>query len=152
MPPRTHGMSRGDALQVKTYRAWVHMRERCLNPDHPGFANYGGRGITVCALWQDSFDSFVEHVGLPPTRFHSLDRIDNGKGYEPGNVRWATAETQRGNSRRTAMGNPRWKATPEKLARLRALLASGLSTRKAAEQVGLGKSLAAKELKRMRDE
>ena len=78
---------------------WRAMRERCLNPDFAQYADYGGRGITVCAQWA-TFQQFYEDVGPKPSPKHTLDRIDNIRGYEPGNVRWATGSEQRRNSRR----------------------------------------------------
>lgn len=70
------------------------MIQRCYNRRLPNFDDYGGRGITVCREWLDSFEAFFSHVGPRPTDRHSLDRIQNDKGYEPGNVQWATRTTQ----------------------------------------------------------
>jgi len=71
------------------------------------WASYGGRGITVCARW-DSYENFRADVGPRPSPAHTLDRIDNDRGYEPGNVRWATpveqARNRRGNVRLTLNG------------------------------------------------
>jgi hypothetical protein len=76
------------------------MKERCANPRHKDFGNYGGRGIVVCERWRDSFDDFCTDVGEKPTPKHSLDRYPNVNGnYEPSNVRWATAKEQAGNKR-----------------------------------------------------
>lgn len=75
------------------------MKGRCGNSRHPAWANYGGRGIRVCARWNDSFADFLADVGDRPGEGHSLDRIDNKRGYEPGNVRWATAADQSRNKR-----------------------------------------------------
>jgi hypothetical protein len=75
------------------------MKERCLNPEHEFFSYYGGRGITVYQEWQDSFETFYQHIGPRPTKLHSLDRINNDLGYAPGNVRWATKVEQANNRR-----------------------------------------------------
>lgn len=75
------------------------MRRRCLDPNHAKYADYGGRGITVCEAWAESFESFFDHIGLRPGPGYSLDRINNDRGYEPGNVRWATASQQNKNRR-----------------------------------------------------
>lgn len=74
------------------------MKRRCDNPKNISYANYGGRGITVCPEWRDNFEAFLRDMGPRPAG-HSLDRIDNDKPYEPGNVRWATRGTQANNTR-----------------------------------------------------
>lgn len=88
---------------VPEYLHWKHMNQRCHNREHPKFADYGGRGILVCAEWRGpgGFDRFLSHIGRRPARGYSVDRIDNDRGYEPGNVRWATAQQQARNTRRT---------------------------------------------------
>jgi hypothetical protein len=74
---------------------------RCHVPGSTSYENYGARGIAVCNLWRapGGFAEFYRHVGPRPTPAHTLDRIDNNRGYEPGNVRWATRRDQRLNSR-----------------------------------------------------
>lgn len=96
--PITHGETLG-RTQSDEYVAWKAMKARCLYPKSISFHNYGGRGITVHPEWIRSFDAFLTEVGRKPSKAHSLDRIDNGKGYEPGNVRWATRVEQRRNAR-----------------------------------------------------
>ncbi len=91
---RTHGMSR-----TKEHRALASAIYRCHNPSYPGYPRYGGRGITVCKEFRESFEAFFEEVGPCPSPRHSLDRIDNARGYEPGNVRWATSSEQMQNRR-----------------------------------------------------
>jgi hypothetical protein len=81
------------------YKLWTAIKQRCLNPNYPRFCDYGGRGITICDEWRRSFEAFYEHVGDRPAPHLSLDRIDNNRGYEPGNVRWATRSTQMKNRR-----------------------------------------------------
>ena len=81
------------------HRSWMGMIQRCTNPKDAAYDRYGGRGINVHPEWKSSFTAFLDHVGRRPTRAHSLDRIDNDRGYEPGNVRWATAAEQNRNQR-----------------------------------------------------
>jgi len=79
------------------------MKMRCLNPNNPGFSQYGGRGITICDRWVDSFQNFLEDMGERPTGM-TLDRWpDQNGGYEPGNVRWATVRDQQNNRRYTVV-------------------------------------------------
>ncbi len=75
------------------------MVARCHNPNDSSFARYGGRGITVCDRWRNSFELYLEDIGPKPTPGHSLDRKDNSLGYFPSNVRWATSEEQARNRR-----------------------------------------------------
>ena len=82
---------------TKTFRSWASMRQRCTNPSDGAFDRYGGRGIAVSPRW-GTFANFLEDMGeCPPGA--TLDRIDNEKGYEPNNCRWATRAQQNRNTR-----------------------------------------------------
>jgi hypothetical protein len=87
------------------YQRWSGMWERCTDPCSTGWANYGGRGITVCESWR-SFEAFVEDMGVP-ARHLTLDRCDNDEGYSPDNCRWATAREQALNQRERKPGAPK---------------------------------------------
>lgn len=89
-----HGM-----CETPEYDAWHKMKGRCLNENDRKYPDYGGRGITVCQEWIDSFEKFYSHIGKRPSEKHSLDRIENNKGYAPVNVRWATIVEQNNNRR-----------------------------------------------------
>lgn len=79
------------------YRAWSHMIQRCFNPNNKRYANYGGRGISVCERWRCSFANFLTDMGRKPSPQHSLDRIDNDGNYEKSNCRWTLAKQQNQN-------------------------------------------------------
>jgi len=86
------------ASKSAEYKIWRSMRGRCNNPKHPSYHRYGGRGITVCSAWDKSFEQFLADMGKRPADKQSIDRIDNDKGYEPGNCRWATVVEQCNNT------------------------------------------------------
>lgn len=79
-----------------TYQSWQAMRQRCNNPKHKYFGNYGGKGIRHCEAWK-SYAQFLTDMGERPLGT-SLERIDVTKGYEPSNCRWATRTEQNRNS------------------------------------------------------
>ena len=85
--------------QNSAYKCWENMIQRCTNPKAIAYFRYGGRGITVDPTWVNNFRLFIEHIGPRPSKYHSIDRINNSIGYIPGNVRWATAKKQANNKR-----------------------------------------------------
>lgn len=97
-----HGHARHGQPRSATYNSWIAMRVRCTDPTADSYADYGGRGITVCERWLNSFEAFLEDMGERPPGT-SIDRLDGSRGYEPGNCRWATAVEQNRNTRAIAL-------------------------------------------------
>ena len=101
---RTHGLS-GHPL----FATWQGAMQRCYYESHPGYRNYGARGIAVCDRWHDVrlfIEDIEREIGLRPEGkyesgrpMYELDRINNNGNYEPGNVRWATVSEQHKNTR-----------------------------------------------------
>jgi hypothetical protein len=91
------------------YSIWQAMKDRCRNPNNPYYASYGGRGITVCDEWANSFEAWYRDVGPRPASEGEgksqwwIERVDNSKGYFPGNVVWADVKTQNRNKRLNVM-------------------------------------------------
>lgn len=84
------------------YKTWGMIHQRCYNPKHTSYANYGGRGIKMCKEWEDSFVTFSNYIEKelgPRPDGYTLDRIDTDGDYAPGNIRWADHSTQMHNRR-----------------------------------------------------
>lgn len=93
--PVKHGM-----YKTPEHNAWLAMRARCSNPNHPCYHHYGGRGIKVCQRWND-FGAFISDMGFRPSPKHSIERINNELGYTPENCCWIPRSKQTSNTRRT---------------------------------------------------
>lgn len=90
------------------YKIYTGIKTRCFNKNSIPYANYGGRGITMCDRWVESFWNFVEDMPPRPEGY-SIDRIDNEKGYFKENCKWSTAKEQANNRRK----NRGWKRCRE---------------------------------------
>lgn len=96
-----HGNAKA-GKKSKTYKIWCGMKSRCSNRNEKAFKNYGGRGISVCQRWADSYAAFLEDMGECPDGY-SIERIDNDRDYEPSNCKWIPRECQSTNRRTVNM-------------------------------------------------
>jgi hypothetical protein len=89
----SHRLSR-----TSEYKSWSMMRTRCNNPNYTHYSYYGGRGISVCDRWMESFENFINDMGMKPPGY-MLDRKDSNGNYEPNNCKWSSREEQVDNRR-----------------------------------------------------
>lgn len=92
----THGLSK-----TPEYRSYKCMIERCYGDKAASSARYKEQGVTVCDEWKNSFVQFLKDMGPKPTPLHTIDRVNNDKGYSPDNCRWASKKEQATNRRNT---------------------------------------------------
>lgn len=95
--PPVHGLHGS-----RIYKIWQGMKTRCLDPNNKDYPRYGGRGIDIDPRWINDVAIFATEVGSPPSLNHQIDRIDNNRGYWPGNVKWSTVK-ENSNNRRSSV-------------------------------------------------
>ena len=91
---KKHGMH-----STSEYNTWQSIKKRCLNKNNKNYHNYGGRGISICDEWLNSFENFFNDMGIKPYKESSIERIDNNKGYSKLNCKWASKKEQSRNQR-----------------------------------------------------
>jgi hypothetical protein len=122
----------GQRCHSKTYSSWSDAKKRCFRPQNKRYPEYGGRGITMCDAWRNSFEAFLADMGEMPDGT-TLDRIDVNGNYEPGNCRWATKLQQARNTRANV-------ATWESVVAIRAAYEAGAKTKVLAARFGMSDS------------
>jgi hypothetical protein len=91
-----HGHAKNNKVSTE-FKTWSSMIFRCYNSNCNNYKYYGGRGIQVCDRWKNSFENFLEDMGLKPSKSYSIDRIDNNGNYELSNCKWSTKLEQSNN-------------------------------------------------------
>lgn len=103
----THGL-----YHTPEHRVWASMCTRCHNPSYVQYHLYGGRGITVCQEWRDSYERFYLDMGPRPSSSHQIDRKENSLGYFKDNCYWATRSQNARNKRSTVFVDFEGRPTP----------------------------------------
>lgn len=94
--------------KVLAYSSWKAMKTRCYNKKVKSYLDYGGRGITICDRWLNSFENFLADMGERPDRNHSIERLERDGNYTPDNCKWATKKEQNRNTRQNHLLDTQW--------------------------------------------
>jgi hypothetical protein len=94
-----HGLCMKNGKKTSEYVTWIKMKHRCFNINSKDYIHYGGRGITVCEEWKNSFETFLKDIGEKPSIDYSLERIDVNGNYESSNCKWILKKDQPKNTR-----------------------------------------------------
>ncbi|MET3998844.1 hypothetical protein [Marinobacterium sp. MBR-109] len=127
-PGKDHNRFKHGMAGTSTYKSWLAMKKRCLNPDCKDYPNWGGRGITICNEWMD-FNNFLRDMGEKPKGM-TLERVNNDDDYKPGNCIWASRTAQSRNRRYTKM-------SAEQAAELKADREAGMTYPVLSEKYGI---------------
>jgi hypothetical protein len=127
-------------IDPRLYNVWVDIRQHCNNPNSQVYQYYGGRGIRVCRRW-DKFENFAADVGPHPGKGWSIHRKNNGSGYKPSNVEWATRSTQQRNKRTTKLSWADVVAIRAQYKRGRNQYTPCMSMERLAAKFGVGKTI-----------
>ena len=85
---------------TRLFVIWVHMKQRCFNPNDKAYKYYGERGIKVCEEWANNFKTFSDWaISNGYSDELTIDRINVNGNYEPSNCQWITIQEQQRNKR-----------------------------------------------------